>query len=69
MKRKVTVYFDDGVARATRVTAARTGKPISQVVADALRSHLRLDGIARAGQRSTLTEAEALALAAYERHR
>lgn len=40
MKRKTTVYIDDDLLRAARVTAARSGKRDSQVVEEALRAHL-----------------------------
>ena len=69
MKRKTTVYLDEELLRATRVTAARSGKRDSQVVEEALRAHLGLELFERVGGRSHLSEAEALALADEERHR
>ena len=69
MKRKVTVYLEDDLLRATRAAAARTGKRVSQVVAEASRAYLGLDVIERVGRRSRLTEADALRLANRERHR
>jgi hypothetical protein len=69
MKRKTTVYVEDGLLRATRVTAARSGKRDSQIVEEALRAYLGLELLERVGGRSNLSEAEALALATEERHR
>jgi len=69
MKRKTTVYLEDELLRAARVTAARSGKRDSQVVEEALRAYLGLELLERVGARSSLDEAEALALATEERHR
>lgn len=69
MKRKTTVYVEDELLRATRVTAARSGKRDSQVVEEALRAYLGIELLERVGGRSRLSEAEALALANEERHR
>jgi predicted transcriptional regulator len=69
MKRKTTVYVEDDLLRATRVTAARSGKRDSQIVEEALRAYLGIELLERVGGRSGLSEAEALALANEERHR
>ena len=69
MKQKTTVYLEEDVLRAARVTAARGGKRDSQVVEEALRTYLGFDLLERVGARSPLGEAEALALADEERHR
>ncbi|MGH7727535.1 MAG: hypothetical protein ACREM2_01920, partial [Vulcanimicrobiaceae bacterium] len=69
MKRKTTVYIEDVLLRAARVTAARTGKRDSQVVEDALRAHLGFELLERVGERSSLSDVEALAMADEERHR
>ncbi|HLY01834.1 MAG TPA: hypothetical protein VKR56_04975 [Candidatus Cybelea sp.] len=69
MKTKTTVYLEDDLLRAARVTAARSGKRDSQVVEEALRAYLGFELLEQAGARSPLTEAEALALANEERHR
>ena len=69
MKQKTTVYLEDDLLRAARVTAARSGKRDSHVMEEALRAYLGLDLLERVGTRSPLSEAEALALAEEERHR
>lgn len=67
-KRKLTVYLDPDVARATRVRAARTDKPDSEVVEDALRAFLGMAALDRAQELSTLSGDEALELANAELH-
>lgn len=52
-----------------RRTAVRSGKRGSQVVTDALRACLGFEPLGGVGPRSSLSEAEALALAHEERHR
>ena len=69
VKRKTTVYLDDDLLRAARVTAARSGMRDSQVVEEALRRYLGFELLDRVGERSRLSEAEALAVANEERHR
>ena len=69
MKRKTTVYVDDQLLRAARVTAARSGKRDSQVVEEALRAYLGFELLDSVGRRSCLSEDDALALANEERHR
>jgi hypothetical protein len=65
-KRKVTLYVDEAVLRATRVRAARTDARDSQVVEDALRAYLGFDVVERVWARSDLGETEALQLAVTE---
>ncbi|MFV2061940.1 MAG: hypothetical protein ACC726_00320 [Chloroflexota bacterium] len=65
-KRKVTLYVDETVLRATRVRAARSDKRDSEVVEDALRSYLGFDAVERVWARSELNEGEALRLAVAE---
>jgi hypothetical protein len=67
-KRKTTIYVDEEVLRAARVTAARTGKRDSQIVEEALREYLGLGVLERVWGRSTLSEEDALALAYEELH-
>jgi hypothetical protein len=67
-KRKTTVYLDEEVFRATKVLAARTGRPEYEIVDDALRRYLGLDSVASAWNRSSLSEDEATALAYEELH-
>jgi hypothetical protein len=69
MKRKATFYLEHELLRAMRGGAARSGKPESQVVEEALRAYQRLELLEHVGRRSRLGEAEALALANEERHR
>jgi predicted transcriptional regulator len=63
MKRKTTVYLEDELLRALKVAAARSGQREYQVVEQALRSHLGMELLEKAGLRSPLNEKEALALA------
>lgn len=67
-KRKVTVYLDPDVVRATKVRAARTDKRDSEVVEEALRVHLGMKALGEAQAMSTLGWEEALELANAELH-
>jgi hypothetical protein len=67
-KKKVTLYVDEDVMRATRVRAARTDKRDSDVVEEALRSYLGFDVLASVWSRSDLGEDEAMRLAVEETH-
>jgi hypothetical protein len=67
-KRKVTLYVDEAVLRATRVRAARTERRDSQVVEDALRAYLGFDVVEQVWARSDLDEDEAMRLAVAETH-
>jgi hypothetical protein len=69
MKRKTTVYLEDGLLRALKVAAARSGQREYQVVEQALRSFLGMELLDKVGSRSSLSEKEALALAYGELHR
>jgi len=69
MKRKTTVYLEDGLVRALKVAAARSGQREYQVVEQALRSFLGMELLDKVGSRSALSEKEALALAYGELHR
>jgi hypothetical protein len=69
MKRKTTVYLEDGLLRAVKVAAARTGQHEYQVVEQALRTYLGLELLERVGSRSSLREKDALVLAYGELHR
>jgi predicted transcriptional regulator len=69
MKRKTTVYLEDGLLRALKVAAARSGQREYQVVEQALRAFLGMELLDKAGSRSSLSEKEALALAYGELHR
>jgi len=67
-KRKTTVYLDEEVLRATKVLAARTGRPEYEIVDQALRTYLGIDAVASVWKRSTLSGDEAMALAYDELH-
>jgi hypothetical protein len=69
MKRKTTVYLEDGLLRALKVAAARSGQREYQVVEQALRAFLGMELLDKVGSRSSLSEKEALALAYGELHR
>ena len=68
-KRKTTIYVDDGVLRAAKVLAARTGKRDSEVVEEALRSYLGMEAVESVWRRSTLSEKQSLDLAYSELHK
>lgn len=65
-RRKVTLYVDEDVLRATRVRAARTDRRDSDIVEDALRSYLGLDVVEGVWARSDLDEDEAMRIAVEE---
>ena len=65
-RRKVTLYVDEDVLRATRVRAARTDRRDSDIVEDALRSYLGFDVVERVWAHSDLEEDEAMRLAVKE---
>ncbi len=69
MKRKTTVYLEEGLLRALKVAAARSGQREYQVVEQALRAHLGVELQDKVGSRSSLSEKQALALAYGELHR
>jgi len=69
MKRKTTVYLEDGLLRALKVAAARSGQHEYQVVEQALRTYLGMELLDKTGARSSLGERDALALAYGELHR
>ncbi len=67
-KRKTTVYLDEAIWRAAKVAAARRGQPEYQIVEEALRRYLGLEGVETIQARSDLGEEEALELAYREVH-
>jgi len=69
MKRKTTVYLEDGLLRAVKVAAARSGQREYQVVEQALRTFLGMELLEKVGSRASLNEEEAQALAYGELHR
>lgn len=62
-KVRTTLSLDDAVLTATKVYAARTGRPDSEVVEDALRRMLGLDFLESMWAKATLDEDEAMNLA------
>jgi len=69
MKRKTTVYLEDGLLRAVKVAAARSGQREYQVVEQALRAFLGMGLLDKVGSRSSLSEEDAMALAYSELRR
>jgi len=69
MRRKTTIYLDDGLLRAAKIAAARAGKREYQVFEEALRAYLGLELLDAVGARSDLKEEQALDLAYRELHR
>jgi len=67
-KIRTTLTIDEGVLRAVKVRAARTGKGDSEVIEEALRRDLGLDLLERVWARSELSEQEAMALADEAKH-
>jgi hypothetical protein len=67
-KVRTTLTIDDGVLRAVRVRAARTGKRDSEVIENAVRRELGLDLIESLWERAELPEDEGTALAVEAQH-
>ena len=62
-KTRTTLTIDEGVLRAVKVRAARTGKGESEVIEEAVRKDLGLDLLDRLWARNDLIEDEAMDLA------
>ncbi|HEV3311384.1 MAG TPA: ribbon-helix-helix protein, CopG family [Chloroflexota bacterium] len=62
-KVRTTLAIDDAVLRAVKVKAARTNRPDSQVIEEALRRDLGFDLMDQVWRRNDLTEDEAMSLA------
>ena len=62
-KVRTTLTIDEGVLRAVRVRAARSGRGDSEVIEDAVRRELGLDLFERMWARHDLPEDEAMELA------
>lgn len=69
MKRKTTIYVEDNVLRALKIAAARAGQHDYEIIEQALRVHLGMDLLQRAGAKSSLSEKDALGLSYQELHR
>ena len=67
-KVKTTVYLEEDVLREIRVTAARRGRTVSELVENALRRSTLSGLIESIRSRSDLSEEEALELAYSELH-
>ena len=67
-KARTTVTLDEGVLRAVRVKAARTGRRDSEVIEEALRRDLGLELIGRIWEAADLDEDEAMRLAVEAQH-
>jgi hypothetical protein len=62
-KVRTTLTIDEGILRAVKVRAARSGKGDSEVIEEARRRDLGFDLLERLWQRNDLDEDEAMALA------
>lgn len=67
-KTRTTVTLDEGVLRAVRIRAARTGRRDSEIIEEALRQQLGLVFLERVWSRAGLAEDEALTLAVEAQH-
>jgi plasmid stability protein len=67
-KVRTTLTIDEGVLRAVRVRAARSGRGDSEVIEDAVRRGLGLDLFERMWARRDLPEDEAIELAIEAQH-
>lgn len=67
-KVRTTLTIDEGVLRAVKVRAARSGMGDSEVIERALRRELGLDLLERLWQRNGLDEADAGSLAVEAQH-
>lgn len=67
-KRKTTIYVDEDLLRAAKVSAARAGKKEYEVFEAALRAYLGLDVLEAVWARSDLSEEQAMELANREIH-
>ena len=67
-KVRTTLTIDDGVLKAVKLQAARTGRGDSQVIEDALRRDLGLDLLEQQWQEASLSESTAEALAVEAQH-
>ena len=67
-KVRTTVTLDEGVLRAVKVKAARTGKGDSELIEDVLRRDLGLDVLDRLWAVNDMTEDEATSLSVEAQH-
>jgi len=62
-KTRTTLTIDEGVLRAVKVRAARTGRGDSEVIEEAVRAHLGLDLLDRLWERNDMGDQQAVELA------
>lgn len=67
-KTRTTLTIDEGVLRAVKVRAARSGRGDSDVIEEAVRRHLGLDLLDRLWERNDLDEHKAAELALEAQH-
>lgn len=67
-KARTTVSLDEGVLRAVRIKAARTGRRDSEVIEEALRRDLGIDLLERIWDSADLGEDEAIRIAVEAQH-
>lgn len=67
-KSRTTVSLDEGVLRAVRIKAARTGRRDSEVIEEALRRDLGIDLLERIWDSADLGEDEAIRIAVEAQH-
>jgi plasmid stability protein len=67
-KTRTTLTIDEGVLRAVKVRAARTGRGDSEVIEEAVRAHLGLDLLDRLWERNDMGEQQAVELAVEAQH-
>ena len=68
-KTRTTLTIDEEVLRLVKVRAARSGKPDSLVIEEALRRELGLDLLERLWAKNDMTEQSALKLAKEAQHK
>jgi hypothetical protein len=68
-KTRTTLTIDEGVLRAVKIRAARTGKGDGEVIEEALRRDLGLDLLDQLWAKNDLGDREALDLAVEAQHK
>jgi hypothetical protein len=68
-KARTTLTIDEDVLRAVKLRAASTGRGDSEVIEEALRSHLGLGFLESMWAKATLDEPQAEAMAVEAQHR
>ncbi len=65
-RKKTTVYIEEGLLRAAKALAVRTGKKEYEVFEEALRAHLGFDALEKVWKREGLPDEEKAVRLAYE---